>query len=183
MISRAWLVKLVFGAAILPAFAGLVFLLSSASSATASNAGMLPAPVDLGQDGRIAGMRSKPLVVMFSLPGCSFCNVVRRNYLAPLLRDLPESQRPVIREVEVNGSDTLFDFKHERISQNAFAQRYGVRFAPTVIMLDRAGNLLTAPIVGGDTAGLYGGYLDNAFAEAGRKLAAARLAETLGEKQ
>lgn len=180
MISRAWLVKLIFGAAILPAFAGLLFLLANARSATASNTIELPAPIDLGHDGRQAGLRGKPLVVMFSLPGCSFCNVVRRNYLAPLLRNLPEAQRPVVREVQVDGSETLLDFNHERISQHALAQRYGVRFAPTVIMLDSAGNLLAAPIVGGDTAGLYGGYLDNAFAEAARKLADARRTETSG---
>ncbi|HJV83770.1 thioredoxin [Noviherbaspirillum sp.] len=169
------------GAAILPALSALLFLLFSAHAATASDASAeLPAPTDLSQDGRVAKLRAKPVVILFSLPGCSFCNVVRHNYLAPLLRDLPEQQRPVIREVQVNGHGTLIGFHQERISQRALASSYGIRFAPTVLMLDADGRLLTAPIVGGDTVGLYGGYLDNAFAEAARKLAQAGYTATTG---
>ncbi|WP_136419025.1 thioredoxin [Herbaspirillum sp. ST 5-3] len=175
MISRAWLVRLGIVAALLPALSALLFLLFSARAATASDVSVeLPAPIDLSQDGSVAKQRGKPVVILFSLPGCSFCNVVRRNYLAPLLRDLPEQQRPVIREVQVNGGSMLIGFHRERISQHALASSYDIRFAPTVVMLDSAGRILTAPIVGGDTVGLYGGYLDNAFAEAARKLAHAR---------
>lgn len=130
----------------------------------------LPPPLDLHADGAKAAARGTPVVFLFSLPGCAFCDVVRRNYLAPLLRDLPEAQQPVIREVQINGNASFIGFNREPTSHQALARSYGVRFAPTVVMVDGKGNILAEPIVGGDTAGLYGGYLDNAFSEAARKL-------------
>lgn len=142
---------------------------TGSSGATGARA-TLPSPVDLHADGAKAAARGTPVVFLFSLPGCAFCDVVRQNYLAPLLRDLPEAQRPVIREVQINGNASLIGFNREPSSHQALARSYGARFAPTVVMVDGKGNILTAPIVGGDTAGLYGGYLDNAFSEAARKL-------------
>lgn len=181
MTSHAWPVE--SGAArFLRALAALLFFISAGGNAIAAGAhGSLPAPADLAADGMQAAARGKPLVILFSLPGCSFCDVVRQHYLLPLMRELPERQQPVIREVQVTGSGILTGFNRERISHHALAMRYGVRFAPTVLFLDGAGNILTPPIVGGDTAGLYGGYLDNAFAEASRKLTKGRRAETSGE--
>lgn len=141
----------------------------------------LPAPSDLGMDAAQANMRGVPVVILFSLPGCAYCEVVRQNYLGPLLRELPEQRRPVIREVQISSAASFAGFRREQTTHRALAQRYGVRFAPTVVLLDGAGNLLTSPIVGGDTTGLYGGYLDNAFGEAARKIAGRRQLETSGE--
>lgn len=149
----------------------LLCALGAAGSAAAAGArGTLPPPFDLHADGTKAAVRGTPIVFLFSLPGCAFCDVVRQNYLAPLLRDLPEAQQPIIREVQINGNGTFIGFNREHASHQALARSYGARFAPTVVMVDGKGNILTAPIVGGDTAGLYGGYLDNAFGEAARKL-------------
>lgn len=162
--------------------AGLVLTLAvAASTHAAGRHAALPAPVDLAEDGRLAASGAQPVVILFSLAGCPYCDVVRQNYLLPLTRDLPERSRPVVREVQVNGSASFIGFNGERMSHQAFARQYGVRFAPTVILVDRNGKPLAAPIIGGDTAGLYGGYLDNAFAEATRKLANGRKFETSGE--
>lgn len=142
---------------------------------------LLPAPSDLAADGMHAGTRGVPVVILFSMAGCSYCDVVRQNYLAPMLRDLPENRRPLIREVQINGNAVFVGFRGEKMTHSAFARRYGVRFAPTVVLLDGSGNSLTSPVVGGDTTGLYGGVLDNAFGEAGRSLALVRRPETSGE--
>ena len=48
-----------------------------------------------------------------------------------------------------------------------------VGVAVIVLFVDARGKLLAEPIVGGDVSGLYGGYLDNAFSEARKKLSAA----------
>lgn len=146
-------------------------------------AGLLQAPVDLRSDGELASARGKPVVILFSFPGCVYCQVVRQNYLFPLVRDLPERQQPVIREIEINGSASFVGFQGEQISHQVFAQQYKVRVAPTVLFLDGAGALLAPPIIGGDTAGLYGGYLDNAFAEAAEKLNKGRRAEKKGDEK
>jgi thioredoxin-related protein len=145
-----------------------------AASAHAGAEPLLPAPVNLQRDAVQARERSKPVVVLFTLPGCAFCQEVRQNYLAPLLRALPASSRPIIREIDITSEQSFVGFEGEPTSQQRFAKKLNIRFAPTVVFLDAFGHLLTAPIVGGDTAGLYGGYLENAFAEAEKKISAAR---------
>lgn len=152
---------------------GLLLALAAAAS-SAEKGILLPAPVDLAKDGAEAAARRQPVVILFSLPGCHYCDVVRQHYLVPLIRDLPAQDRPVIREVRINGRALFAGFDGARIMHSDFAARYDVRFAPTVVFLDRRGAPLSQPIVGGDTAGLYGGYLDNAFAEAARKLTGGR---------
>lgn len=148
------------------------FCLMPFAPARAGETPLLPSASDLAADGAQAAARKQPVVILFSLPGCPYCEVVRRNYLIPLVRDLPPHLQPVIREVQLDGSAAFSGFGHERLTGQDLARHYGIRYAPTVVLLDRAGTILSAPIVGGDTAGLYGGYLDNAFAEAARKLAA-----------
>lgn len=155
--------------------------LASAAGRMPPAPALLQPPADLAADASLAATRGVPVIILFSLPGCHYCDVVRQNYLVPMQRDLPERQRPVIREVQINGGATFAGFGRDATTHAAFARRYGVRFAPTVVLLDGSGNILTPPIVGGDTTGLYGGYLDNAFGEAARKLAGNRRPETSGE--
>lgn len=136
---------------------------------------------DLRADGAEAAARGVPVVLLFSLPDCGYCLVVRRNYLLPLQRDLPPGQRPVVREVRLDDTAPLRDFDGASSNGKRLAARYQARFAPTVVLVDAGGGLLTAPIVGGDTTGLYGGYLDNALAEAMRRLASHAGSKPQGE--
>ncbi|HJV75815.1 MAG TPA: thioredoxin fold domain-containing protein [Noviherbaspirillum sp.] len=159
---------------------GLLLALAAAAC-SAEKGTLLPAPVDLARDGAEAAARRQPVVILFSLPGCHYCDVVRQHYLVPLVRDLPEQDRPVIREVRINGRASFTGFDGVRITHSGFAARYDARFAPTVVFLDRTGRPLAQPIIGGDTAGLYGGYLDNAFAEASKKLTGSQRPHTSGD--
>lgn len=152
-----------------------------AITSSAQRPGSLEAPTDLSKDGVQAAARRQPVVILFSLPGCHYCDVVRTHYLVPLVRDLPVREQPVIREVQVNGRASFTGFDGVRITHSALAAKYGVRFAPTVVFLDKTGTLLTAPMIGGDTAGLYGGYLDNAFAAASRILNEGQRPHTKGD--
>jgi thioredoxin-related protein len=135
-------------------------------------------PIDLRADGHLAASRDKPVVLLFSLPDCKYCLVVRRNYLAPLTRAPQEAERPVVREVELNGELPLTGFRGEKSNGTELARQYGVYAAPTVVMLDRAGKLLAEPLVGGDIAGMYGAYLDRALEEAQAKLSAGEAQQT-----
>lgn len=161
----------------------LPFFLATAGAMAVERHASLPLPADLSMDGRQAVIRSKPVVILFSLPDCPYCDVVRQNYLVPLVRDVPERQRPIIREVRITGATRFSDFNRKSVSQRELAAGYGVRFAPTVIVVDGAGNLLAPPVIGGDVAGLYGGYLDNALAGASEKMAAARKTKTRNRTQ
>lgn len=146
------------------------------------DAASLPAPVNLQRDAAAAEREGKPLVILFSLPGCSFCHVVRQNYLAPLLRGHPAGQRPVIREIDMTGIRSFIGFTGKPTTEQQLARDLQIRFAPTVVFLDGNGRALTEPIMGGDTSGMYGGYLDNAFANAAKKLSANRQNNAKGDK-
>lgn len=139
---------------------------TAATGKTAS----VSAPSDLKREAKAAASQGKPLVVLVSMPGCAFCEVVRRNYLLPLLRTSAPSNRPVIREVDMTSVISFLGFDGKSISSAQFAKSYAVQVAPTVLFLGPSGQQLVAPIVGGDVAGMYSAYLENAFIEASRKL-------------
>lgn len=136
---------------------------------TAAAAAIAPVPpaADLQGDSRLAAGAAMPLVLFFSLPNCRYCHAVRHNYLAPLLRG-PDSAREgyVIREVEVGSSRAATGLDGLATTHAALAQRYSVSFAPTVLFVGADGEMLAPPLKGGDTAGMYGAYLEARFATA-----------------
>lgn len=152
--------------------AALAICAAFAGGAEAAASPALAAPVDLRADGALAAKRGNPLVVLFSLPECQYCAVVRANYLAPLARMPREADRLVVRELELTGTAPLAGFQGERTSARVLAARYGLRVAPAVVMFDRDGSLLASPLLGGDVAGMYGAYLDRALDQARARLAA-----------
>lgn len=119
---------------------------------------------DWQSDSREAARSKRPLVLFFTLPGCRFCEDLRRRYMLSLVRE-----GKLVREV-VLGSDAPVAGLAGAPTQDAVVRKFGVRAAPTVILVDAQGRPLADPIVGGDVAGMYGGYLDNAFERAGRAL-------------
>ncbi|HEX9172089.1 MAG TPA: thioredoxin [Telluria sp.] len=135
-------------------------------AAQAAAAPSLPPATDLGRDGRTALARGVPIVILFSLPDCTYCAVVRRNYLVPLAQEGDPRSRPLVRELELNASAPLRGFGNEATSGKALAERYQIKVAPTVVMLDSDGNLAAPPLAGGDVSGMYGAYLDAALVEA-----------------
>lgn len=109
-----------------------------------------------------AGGRNDLLyVVLFSLPECPFCVAIRNAYL-PALPDDPRFRTRVrIREVSLSSPKTLIDFDGRPAREMDVAQRYKVKFAPTVLFLDVNGQPKAEALLGGDSVGLYGGYLEN----------------------
>ncbi len=153
------------------ALAALAACAAITGGAYAADAAALATPTDLGTDGAHAATHGNPLVILFSLPECCYCAVVRRNDLAPLTRMPRAADRLVVRELELTGTTPLAGFHGEQVRPSELAARYGVKVAPTVVLLDRDGRLLAAPLAGGDVAGMYGAYLDRALDEARASLA------------
>lgn len=122
----------------------------------------------LQADAALSLKTRRPIIVLFSLPGCHFCDEVRQNYLLPLLNDAATADRPILREIVLTGGQHVVGFAGEKTSEQLVAQHYGVRMAPSVLMIDASGALLVPPVVGGDTSGLYGGYLSDALGQATR---------------
>ena len=148
--------------------------LAVAAQSAQSHGAKLLVPENLQLDSKQAQSENKPLVLMFSLPDCPYCKVVRTNYLEPMLREGTAAERPVIRELQINSRKSLTDFDGSLTTQSALAKRYQVRMAPTLVFVDAAGQMLAAPIVGGEH-GFYTAYLDRAFAEAAKNSAAGRI--------
>lgn len=154
----------------------LLCLVFSTQAVADNKAAAIPMVSDLARDGAQAEREGKPVVLFFSLPGCPFCHVVRNNYLHPLLRDSKPRERPVIRELDMASAQSVQSFDRSSTSPRSIAQKYKVIAAPTVIFVDANGCVLAPSIVGGDIAGVYGGYLDNAFDVSAKKIAAAKKA-------
>ena len=143
---------------------------AAGSGAAAQHTG-LPAAQDLAKDGRDADLRRVPVVILFSLPDCSYCETVRRNYLLPLAREGEPGRRPIVRETDLASAAPLQGFDQKASSGKALAARYRIQVAPSVAVVDGRGKLLAPVLEGGDVSGMYGAYLDDTLADARRALA------------
>jgi hypothetical protein len=148
-----------------------LFAACAVGSGAAAQHTALPAADDLARDCRDAARRRVPIVILFSLPDCSYCETVRRNYLLPLARDGEPGSRPLIREAGLTSTAPMHGFDKQDSSGKALAARYRIRVAPSVAVVDSAGKLLAPVLEGGDVAGMYGAYLDEALSGARRALA------------
>jgi thioredoxin-related protein len=120
----------------------------------------LAAATDLRADAQNANA----VLVLFSLPGCSYCEAVRAQHLLPLQRE--RGARLAIREVDMASDAPLLDFSGARLSQRDFARRHGARIAPTVMAFRAGGERAGEPIVGAKIPEFYGHYLEQLLAAA-----------------
>lgn len=155
-----------------------LFAACAHGSSAAGQHTALPAAQDLAIDGRDAARRGVPIVILFSLPNCSYCETVRRNYLLPLGHEGEAASRPVLREAGLASSASLKGFDQRPSSGKALAARYRIRVAPSVAVLDSGGRLLVPVLEGGDVAGMYGAYLEDALSGARRALDASKKRRT-----
>jgi hypothetical protein len=153
---------------------------TSASAPTASTPASSPTPQlstlpflkDARQDSAVAQRAGHPLVILFSMPGCSYCPEVRDNYLLPLAREAAArpGSAPLAREVDITSQDSLIDFDGKAVESRQFSRRYQVKATPTVVFLDEHGQPLVQALVGSGMAGFYGAYLDSALETARQRI-------------
>lgn len=143
-------------------FAAALVLLSLVARADTP----LPAAHDLRADAAAAARRGEPLILMFSLPGCAYCESLRRSTYQWLVRD-----GHVVRQVEMVDSDALRGFDGRPTTGAAVAAAYGVRLAPTVLFVGPGGRELADRLVGAGVPEMYGGLVDRALSDGARRLA------------
>jgi thioredoxin-related protein len=153
------------------------FLLFAPALALAKAAGAaprtdIPLATDLRADGRDSRARKVPIVVLFSLPGCPYCEIVRRSHLAPMLRDPREAARAIIRQIDIDGDQAITGFAGERVTHAQIAKAHGVRAAPVVAIWDGDGKPIAEPLSGMLLPDFYSAYLDAALEAARARLAA-----------
>lgn len=121
-------------------------------------------------DARLAAQRQVPLLVLFTSPGCHYCDRVKREYLTPMHKDPAYRKKVLIREVTVGATTPLTGFDGASTTEGAFAAAHKVFMVPTVKVLDTHGNDTAEAIVGLLTPDYYFGYLEAAIEEGLRKV-------------
>lgn len=123
----------------------------------------LPRPASLPD----AARRGEPLVVLVSLPGCLFCERIRRSHLLPLQRE----QGHGVVQLDLGSATSVIDFDGVQRSHDAVVRRWRVTLAPTVLIFDAAGIEIAERLVGAGLADFYAAYLDQRLQTARAALA------------
>ena len=134
----------------------------------------LPPAAQLQQDGALSSASQRPVILFFTLPGCSYCRIVRHDYLLPMMRGVREDEQPLIREVSVTGERLLTDFGGQRLTESELARRYKVAMTPTLLLVNANGELLAEPLQGGDHPN-YVSLLNRMIADASQKMGGKRV--------
>ena len=144
--------------------AGALALRSAGASAKDS---ALPIRPSLPQAAFIAKAQGQPLVLLISLPGCVYCELVRRSYLLPLL---PESGLQAFQLDVSNRSTSLMGFDGKPTTASAQASAWKATFTPTVLFLGSRGQELAERLVGIAVPDFYGAYLEQRLVAARKVL-------------
>ena len=127
----------------------------------------LPVPLSLPKVAQAAKVQGQPLVLLISLPGCVYCEMVRRSYLMPLWADagLQAWQLDV-----TNRSASLLGFDGKPTTAAAQTKAWKATFTPTVLFLGSQGQELAERLVGIAVPDFYGAYLEQRLATARKML-------------
>ncbi len=99
---------------------------------------------------------------MVSLPGCPWCELLRRNYLGPMQSEGVAAYEFMLQERNRN----LIDFRAQRTTPAAFSTANKVTMTPTVLFLGREGQEVAPRIEGVASADFIGAILDERLATA-----------------
>jgi len=137
------------------------------STAPTHAAQALPSPASLRGAAQAAAARGEPLVVMTTLTGCPYCDLVRNHHLLPMRR---EGKVQAVQIDIRDRSSNLQGFRGENTTPAEQARQWNARFAPTVLFLGPDGQELAERLVGVAVPDFYGDYLDARLKEARSKL-------------
>jgi thioredoxin-related protein len=127
----------------------------------------LPSPTSLRAAAQAAAAKGEPLVVMTTLVGCPYCDLVRQHHLLPMLK----AGEVVAVQVDIRDRrTTLQGFNGETSNPAEQVALWKAKFAPTVLFFGPRGEELAERLVGVAVPDFYGEYLEVRLAEARRKL-------------
>lgn len=152
------------------AIRALILACGLALSGAANAAGGLVQAKNLQADGRDAAKRQVPILLLFSSPGCHYCERIKRDYLLALQKDPAYRKKVLIREVTVGATTPLTGFDGSATTEGAFAAAHQVFMVPTVKVFDPRGREASEAIIGLLSPDYYFGYLEAAIDEGIRKV-------------
>ena len=125
-------------------------------------------PASLKAAAQTAVRQGHPLVVMTTLRGCPFCDLVRDRFLQPALA----AGRLFAVQVDIRDRQTpLQDFQGNTRTGAELTRQWKARFAPTVLFFDDQGRELAERLVGVAVADFYDDYLWQHIEQAQHRLA------------
>jgi thioredoxin-related protein len=127
----------------------------------------LPVPTSLPQALLAAKAKAEPLVLLISLPGCPFCELVRRSYLLPAR--LNEGLQAWQLDVTDN-TTALIGFDGQPTTAALQAKAWKASFTPTVLFLGDLGQELAERLVGIAVPDFYGADLEQRLVTARKAL-------------
>lgn len=146
---------------------GALTLLLTAQLALASDGQPeLQVADDLQAVSRISSAKQLVILLAATREGCSYCTLLKREILVPMIRSGSYVDKVLIRELVFEPDSDLIDFDGKPVSAAELAARYSIEISPTVLLLDHEGNTLHPPLTGINTAEMYGFYLDRAIDQA-----------------
>jgi thioredoxin-related protein len=127
----------------------------------------LPVPTSLPQAALAAKAKGEPMVILISLPGCVYCELVRRSYLLPARRDADLQAW----QLDVTDKSTpLIGFNGQSTTAALQAKAWKATFTPTVLFIGSQGHELAERLVGIAVPDFYGAYLEQRLATARKAL-------------
>ncbi len=128
----------------------------------------LTVATDLKADAIESAKRGVPIVILYSLPGCPHCEVVRRSHLTPMSNETPS--RAIIRQLNLQSTAPLRDFEGVMTTHRDFIDQQKIKFAPVVAFYNPAGQRLGDALIGTMLPDFYGAYLEDGLSEARKRL-------------
>lgn len=127
----------------------------------------LPTPTSLRGAVQAAAARGEPLVVMTTLTGCPYCEIVRNHHLLPMRR---AGEVQAVQLDTRDRSSNLQGFNGENSTAAELTRLWKARFAPTVLFFGLEGQELAERLVGVAVPDFYGEYLQARLTEARLRL-------------
>lgn len=144
---------------------GLLTALGLAGRAHSASTTELPHPTSMAEEAQKASAAGQPLVVLFSLQGCPYCELVRRNYLIPM-----RVAGAHVVQLEMRKAKALIDFQGDNTTHEALSRALNIKVAPTVMFVGARGVELADRMPGVPLLDFYGAYLDERLAQATKQL-------------
>ncbi|MHB1676174.1 MAG: thioredoxin fold domain-containing protein [Sulfuriferula sp.] len=118
---------------------------------------------NLQQDGRVAQLHGVPVLIVFTSPDCSYCELAMHEYLIPMQHNPQYGNKVLIRRIQITDGAPLVGWDGKLTTGKQYAATLGIKLTPTIIVFSPAGVQAAEPIVGLGSEDYYGGYLDDAI--------------------
>jgi thioredoxin-related protein len=118
--------------------------------------------LDLAEDLAAATGKGKRFAVLWGLRGCPYCKRMHEVHLAdPVIESFVREHFEILH-LNIIGAREITDFDGAKLAEKAFAQKYAVRFTPTVQFFPETINELSARQAGDREVARMPGLLDPA---------------------